>query len=86
MKLWNGGRLLFLLRLPLLATCVDPVVDLGYARYRGRVVGDGTTQWLGMRYAAAPLGRLRFAGPQDPARVEGVQDATKVWILKVVVC
>lgn len=31
-----------------------------------------------MRYAAPPLGELRFAAPQDPLPTEGVLDATKV--------
>ncbi|KAH7128534.1 carboxylesterase [Dendryphion nanum] len=43
---------------------VEPVVDLGYAKYQGRIVGDGTTQWLGLRYAQPPLGELRFAAPK----------------------
>ncbi|KAJ7315428.1 Alpha/Beta hydrolase protein [Mycena albidolilacea] len=32
--------------------------------------------FLGIRYAAAPLGYLRFRGPQPPANVTGVQQAT----------
>jgi carboxylesterase type B len=60
------------------ALAVDPVVDLGYSRYQGRVVGDGTTQWKGMRYAAPPLGKLRFAKPQDPLKTKGIQDASEV--------
>jgi len=57
---------------------VNPVVDLGYSRYRGRIAGDGTTQWKGMRFAAPPLGDLRFAKPQDPPKTTGIQDASKV--------
>ncbi|KAH8819024.1 triacylglycerol lipase [Xylogone sp. PMI_703] len=48
---------------------VDPhgsVVDLGYTRYQGTVLENGITQWLGMRYAAPPLGPLRFRAPRDP--------------------
>ncbi|KAF2194297.1 para-nitrobenzyl esterase [Zopfia rhizophila CBS 207.26] len=56
---------------------VDPLVDLGYSKYRGRVVGDGTSQWLGIRYAAPPLGQLRFAAPQNPPEKMEVQDASK---------
>ncbi|KAF2658155.1 carboxylesterase [Lophiostoma macrostomum CBS 122681] len=59
------------------ALAVAPLVDLGYAKYSGRVVGDGTTQWLGIRYAAPPLGRLRFTAPQRPLNTSGIQDATK---------
>lgn len=53
------------------------VVDLGYARYEGHT-HSGVTQWLGMRFAAPPVGDLRFAAPQDPLSVEGIQQATKV--------
>lgn len=60
-----------------LVTAVEKVVDLGYSKYAGRVVGDGTTQWLGMRYAAPPLGNLRFRAPANPLSTRGVQDATK---------
>lgn len=53
------------------------VVDLGYAKYEGYAY-SGVTQWLGMRFAAPPVGDLRFAAPQDPLSVEGTQQATKV--------
>jgi carboxylesterase type B len=41
-------------------------VDLGYTQYEGYKLPSGINQWLGMRYAAAPLGELRFRYPQDP--------------------
>ncbi|KAJ5840993.1 Lipase [Penicillium chrysogenum] len=53
------------------------VVDLGYARYEGQTLSTGVTQWLGMRFAAPPVGDLRFAAPQDPLSVEGIQQATE---------
>lgn len=56
----------------------DAIVDLGYSRYRGKVLDDGTSHWLGMRYAAAPVGQLRFAAPQDPERTTTIQAADKV--------
>lgn len=56
----------------------DAVVDLGYSSYRGKVLEDGTSRWLGMRYAAAPVGQLRFAAPQDPERTTTIQAADKV--------
>lgn len=59
------------------STPVSPVVDLGYAKYQGSN-SNGVAQWLGMRYAAAPTGKLRFAAPATPPRQEGVQSATKV--------
>ncbi|KAL2814762.1 Alpha/Beta hydrolase protein [Aspergillus granulosus] len=51
------------------------VVDLGYAQYRGQDLSNGVAQWLGIRYAAPPLGPLRFSAPQDPDEVDGIQDA-----------
>ncbi|KAI4210146.1 MAG: hypothetical protein LQ351_006978 [Letrouitia transgressa] len=53
-----------------------PLVDLGYARYEGRT-HDGVNEWLGLRYAAAPTGRLRFAAPQPPISMKETQSATK---------
>ena len=59
-------------------SAVDPVVDANYASYKGIPLSNGITQWLGMRYAAAPVGNLRFAAPQDPPWAEGVRVADKV--------
>ncbi|KAL9589052.1 MAG: hypothetical protein Q9203_002142 [Teloschistes exilis] len=55
---------------------VSSIVDLGYAKYQGSN-SNGVAQWLGMRYAAAPTGTLRFAAPAPPPRQEGVQSATQ---------
>ncbi|KFY87700.1 hypothetical protein V500_06825 [Pseudogymnoascus sp. VKM F-4518 (FW-2643)] len=41
-------------------------VDLGYVQYKGIRTPNGIDKWLGMRYAAPPLGDLRFRAPQDP--------------------
>ncbi|KUJ10568.1 triacylglycerol lipase-like protein [Mollisia scopiformis] len=41
-------------------------VDLGYSTYQGANGASGVSQWLGIRYAAAPIGNLRFRAPQDP--------------------
>ncbi|KAK1234054.1 hypothetical protein PQX77_002748 [Marasmius sp. AFHP31] len=52
------------------------VVDLGYARYQG--VFNGTvnvTNFLGLRYAAAPVGDLRWESPSPPGHLDGVQQA-----------
>lgn len=43
--------------------------------YQG-TAGNGTTTFLGVRYAAAPTGALRFARPVAPAPVSGVVEAT----------
>lgn len=56
-----------------------PTVDLGYAAYRGiRLEDAGVDEYLGMRYAQAPLGDLRFRAPQDPLPETEIQDATTV--------
>lgn len=71
---------LFLLFLLSLAAAVasKETVNLDYASYKGVKQSNGITQWLGMRYAAPPVGNLRFAAPQDPPVVDGVQRADKV--------
>lgn len=56
----------------------SPVVDLGYAKYRGVRLDAGVDQFLGMRFAQAPLGHLRFRAPQDPTPETGIQDASQV--------
>lgn len=59
------------------ATPLQPIVDLGYATYQGSN-SSGIAQWLGMRYAAVPTGKLRFSAPAPPSKLKGVQSATKV--------
>ncbi|CAF3547595.1 unnamed protein product, partial [Fusarium graminearum] len=60
-----------------LVTAVDPVVDVSYSRYKGKDNGNGVTSWLGMRYAAPPIGDLSFMPPQDPTRSRQVKDTRK---------
>ncbi|KAI0689779.1 triacylglycerol lipase [Cytidiella melzeri] len=48
------------------ALAVAPLVDVGYTKYHGSAGANGITQWLGIRYAAPPLGGLRYAAPTDP--------------------
>ncbi|KAF7359803.1 COesterase domain-containing protein [Mycena venus] len=56
---------------------ISPIVDLGYAQYQGAVnTANNVTHFLGIRYAAPPLGDLRFRAPQPPANMSGVQLAT----------
>jgi hypothetical protein len=57
---------------------IDPVVDVGYTKYQGITDRAGVIKWLGIRYAAPPLGHLRFAAPQDPLKEPPVQRADKV--------
>ena len=54
---------------------VSPVVHLNYTSYRGTALDNGVTQWLGVRFAAPPLGDLRFREPQNPPTEAGVFDA-----------
>ena len=60
------------------AFAVDPIVNLSYSSYQGSAFSNGVSQWLGMRYAAPPLGNLRFAEPQDPLQNDTLQIANQV--------
>jgi hypothetical protein len=72
------SRLLLLTALALPSVAVDSIVDLGYSKYKGKDLGNGVSEWLGVRYAAAPVRDLRWTLPQDPSHVRAVQDATRV--------
>ena len=61
-----------------LVAAVNPLVNLTYSAYQGKALDNGITQWLGLRYAAAPMGALRFAPPQDPPSTTGVVAADQV--------
>jgi para-nitrobenzyl esterase len=55
----------------------DPIVDTTYGPVRG--VDDGTVKvWRGVRYAAPPVGELRWRAPRPPKRWTEPADATKV--------
>ena len=60
------------------AAAVCPVVETERGKYVGTPLPNGITQWLGIRYAAPPVGDNRFRAPQDPESFEGVRAATKV--------
>lgn len=49
-----------------------PRVKLDYATYVGKSLGNGVDQFLGMRYAAAPVGDLRWRAPAPPEK-QGVE-------------
>lgn len=59
-------------------TSTSPTVSLGYATYEGVREAGGVDTYLGMRYAAPPLGDLRFRGPRDPYLETETQQATAV--------
>lgn len=54
------------------------IVDLGYSQYQGISLHNGVDEFLGMRYARAPVGELRFRAPQDPESTTEVLDASSV--------
>ncbi|KAM3566671.1 hypothetical protein ARSEF4850_000322 [Beauveria asiatica] len=54
---------------------VPSIVTLPYAKYNGLVLSNGVTQWLGMRYAAPPIGDGRFRPPEEPLSETGIQEA-----------
>ena len=61
------------------AVALNETVNLGYARYRGKDIGNGVMRWSGMRYArsVSRVDGLRFTAPQDPIDERNVVDATK---------
>ena len=48
-----------------LISAVGVSVDLGYLKIQGINPGNGVSQWLGIPYAAAPLGQYRWTAPVD---------------------
>lgn len=52
-------------------------MDLGYAKYQGKTLGNGVNQWLGLRFAAPSIPPRRFSEAQPPLTESAVQDATK---------
>lgn len=63
------------------AAGIQPLTKLSYATYEGSVLSNGVTQWLGIRFAAAPVGTLRFEAPEDPIVENGTQTANTVRVL-----
>lgn len=57
---------------------LDAVVNLGYAKYRGKDIGNGVMRWAGMRYArsVSRVAGQRFNAPQDPLNENGIVDAS----------
>lgn len=57
---------------------INTTVDLGCNKYEGVTTPKDITKWLGMRYAAPPVGDLRFMPPEDPPCSDAVQVADQV--------
>ncbi|KAH8885148.1 alpha/beta-hydrolase [Thozetella sp. PMI_491] len=83
MNLFASCLVFFLSITPLTALCpgkqptpVGPVVNLGYTTYVGTQLSNGVNQYLGVRYAAAPLGKLRWRAPIKPPQTNAVETAT----------
>jgi len=82
----RAGRWLALLAVSLVphlaivaATNNSLTVDTECNKYTGLLnEEDGIVRWLGIRYAAPPVGDLRFAPPKDPSCADGVQLANEV--------
>jgi hypothetical protein len=49
----------------LTGNATTPIVDLGYAQYRGNTSLTGTNAFYGIQYAQPPIGDLRWRPPQD---------------------
>lgn len=77
---FNTGAALTTAALAASAVAVNPLVDIGYSQYNGVNTG-AVTQWLGIRFAAPPVGELRFKKPVDPLKTSEVQQADKVYRL-----
>ncbi|KAF8879078.1 carotenoid ester lipase precursor [Gymnopilus junonius] len=58
------------------ATNSGPTVTLSYGSFQGNAAGN-VVEFLGMPFAASPVGKLRFANPQTPINFEGIRQATQ---------
>ncbi len=61
---------------PLAAQAQSPVVSTQYGAVQGTTVG-AVNEWLGIPYAAPPVGRLRWYPPQPPAPFTSTYQATQ---------
>ncbi|KAL2257623.1 hypothetical protein VTK26DRAFT_9383 [Humicola hyalothermophila] len=51
------------------------LIDLNYTTYEGLRLSNGVSAFLGMRYAAPPLGDLRWRAPVEPAWTGATEEA-----------
>lgn len=68
-----------LVGLPLASHAADPLtVQTEQGKVHGKTINDGKVRaWLGIPYAAPPVGDLRWKAPQPAAKWSGDRDATK---------
>ncbi|KAF4456458.1 hypothetical protein F53441_1408 [Fusarium austroafricanum] len=52
-----------------------PFVDLGYSKYEGNVLSSDIHEYLGIRFAKAPTGYLRWRAPVKPESTTGTLKA-----------
>ncbi|VUC33656.1 unnamed protein product [Clonostachys rosea] len=58
------------------ANPLSPTVELGYSTYVGTRLSNEVDEFIGIRYAQAPMGNLRFRAPQPPKQQTEIQRAT----------
>lgn len=75
--LLNVCNCLTLLLLSLAGQICAKTVELSYGTYSGTRLSNGISQWLGIPFAAPPVGNLRFAPPADPPAQSKRQIADK---------
>lgn len=71
------GWLALLIAVPAFATSPPAVVSLPTGALAGRADGAGGAVFLGVPFAAPPVGDLRWRAPQEVASWKGVRDATR---------
>ncbi|CAH0349266.1 carboxylesterase/lipase family protein [Aquabacterium sp. CECT 9606] len=59
-----------------LAQAADPILHTDQGQARG-IASNGVSRFLGLPFAAPPVGDLRWKAPQAPAAWPGVRDATQ---------
>lgn len=72
---WARTMLASLIALVSSAALATPLATTRYGTAQGSAE-DGVRQFLGLPFAAPPLGDLRWRSPQAPAAWQGVRDAT----------
>ncbi|KAJ8607106.1 hypothetical protein MRB53_040542 [Persea americana] len=66
--------LLLAVAVSLLATSRAQTIDLGYSKVSAYQTFNSITSWVNIRYAAPPVGNLRFAAPEAPLQENSVND------------